>query len=400
MTGVVGNVRYVTGVVGLVPRDDRAWPRGAVVASSVIATVAVGVGVAVGLAAADRGLLPFGLTTAGFVAAFGFGGAVMASGLRRWIDGHPSPVRSQLWGSAGVVAAFVVMSVDPLVGGALLAGLIGGMLTANVWAIRRARSNRSVVEEAEAQAAALDAEPGWVPPASGVSVGQALRHTVAVERRRWLAWLIADVAALVVFSAFEPLHAGSFVVVCIGGLAFVWVTRRFWAVWLAVRDFGKAATPPRKAFVVLLNDPAPKMIRPLLAIWSEPPVPREGRLPKPERVYRCDEDRVDLLSYQGGVVVHEAWLDTGPRHGSKSRWVAADAGVALPHRRALFGRWYVSALIGGERPRRPRPLTLPVPHPDQRAVIESHQDVGSLTVAIATRLAMLGGIGGAFSWIA
>jgi hypothetical protein len=274
------------------------------------------------------------------------------------------------------------------------------MLTANVWAIRRARSNRSVVEQAEAQTAAPDAEPEWVPPPSGVTVGQALRHVVAVERKLWLAWLIADVAALTAFTVFEPLHAGTFLVVCIGGLAFVWVTRRFSAAWLAVRDFDKAATPARRAFVVLLDDPAPKMIRPLLAIWPEPPAPRQGRLPKPQRVYRCDEERVDLLSYQGGVVVHEAWLDTGPRRGSKSRWVAADAGIVLPHRRALFGRWYVSALIGGERPPRPRPLTLPVPHPDQRAVIESHPDVGSLTVATVTRLAMLGGIGGVFSWIA
>ncbi len=397
---MVGNGRYVTGVVGLVPRDDRAWPRGAVVVSSVLATVAVGAGVALGFAAAERGVLKFGITIAAFVVAFGFAVATWVPGLRRWIAGHPTPAQSQLWGVAGLVIAIVVMSVDPTVGFALVAGLIGGMLTANVWAIRRARSNRPVVEQAEAQAGALDAELGWVPPPSGVTVGQALRRAVAVERKRWFAWLIADVAALTAFIAFEPLHAGTFVVVCIGGLAFVWVTRRFWAAWLAVRDFGKAATMPRRAFVVLLDDPAPKMIRPLLGIWSEPPVPRQGRLPKPERVYRCDEERVDLLSYQGGVVVHEAWLDTGPRRLSKSRWVAADAGVALPHRRALFGRWYMSALIGGERPARPRQLTLPVPHPDQRPVIESHADVGSLTVAIATRLAILGGIGGVFSWIA
>ena len=44
--------------------------------------------------------------------------------------------------------------------------------------------------------------------------------------------------------------------------------------------------------------------RPLLGVWSEPPVPRGGRLPSPERVYRCDEERADLLSYQGSAVVH------------------------------------------------------------------------------------------------
>ena len=30
------------------------------------------------------------------------------------------------------------------------------------------------------------------------------------------------------------------------------------------------------------------------------------------------------------VVVHEAWVDTGPRRWSKPRWVAADAGLAVP----------------------------------------------------------------------
>jgi hypothetical protein len=392
-------MRYVTGAVGLVPRDDRAWPRGAAVTSSAIATVALGAGVALGFAAADRGVLKFGMTIAAFVVAFGFAVAVWVPGLRRWIAGHPTPVQAQLWGMAGLVIAIVVMSIDPTVGFALIAGLIGGMSLANVWAIRRARSNRSVVEGAEARAVTLDAEPAWAPPPSGETVGQALRHAVAVERKLWLAWLIADVAALTAFAAIDTLNASTFVVVCIGGLGFGWVTRRFLAAWLAVRAFGKATTPPRRAFVVLLHDPAPRMIRPVLGIWPEPPVPRQGRLPKPERVYRCDEDRVDLLSYQGHVVVHEAWLDTGPRRGSKSRWVAADAGVALPHRRAVFGRWYMSARLAGERPRRPRPLTLPVPHADQRAVIESHPDVGSLTIATATRLAILGGIGVVFSWI-
>jgi hypothetical protein len=119
-------------------------------------------------------------------------------------------------------------------------------------------------------------------------------------------------------------------VVCVGPLFFLWDLRRLWAVWLALRDFRKGATSPRRAFVMLLHDPAPRMVRPLLGVWSQAPAQRGGRLPKPEQVYRCDEDRDDLESFQGDVVVHEAWVDTGPRRWSKPRWVAADAGLAVP----------------------------------------------------------------------
>jgi hypothetical protein len=399
----------------VVPRDDRAWPRGALVASVVLFGVAVAAGVGLGFGAVGRGALSVVVVSGAFVVAFGFGFARMASGVRRRIAGHPFPGRSQLWVTAGVVVALLVMlAVDAMAGGALLAGLIGGIFVANVWAIRRARSNRELVDKAEAAQAAEVAREATVADsgaeatrlvgsgvetALGPTVGQALRYVVGVERHRCLAWLIAAAVATCACVVFDAAEGVTFVVVSIGGGAFVWVARRWWAAWLASRDFTKAATPPRRAFVVLLRDPAPKVIRPLLGVWSQPPVPRGGRLPKAERVYRCDDERTELLCHQGSVEVHQAWVDTGPRRGSKPRWVAADAGIVLPHRRAVFGRGYMSALIGGDRPGPPRPLSLPPPHSQPQVIRQEHPDVGSLAAATTARLAGLAAIGILFHWI-
>ena len=178
-------------------------------------------------------------------------------------------------------------------------------------------------------------------------------------------------------------------VVLTGGLAFIWVLRRRWATWLALRDFTKAATSPRRAFVVLLHDPAPRMIRPLLGVRSAAPMLRDGRLPMPEHVYRCDDERAALECRQGSVVVHEAWVDTGPRRRSKPRWIAADAGIALPHRRALLGRWYLSNLLSGERPRQPQ----------HEMITEVGRDVGSFPAALAGRLTALAAFGLLSYWL-
>ena len=141
------------------------------------------------------------------------------------------------------------------------------------------------------------------------------------------------------------------------------------------------------------------MIRPLLGIWSEPPVVRGGRVPTPERVYRCDEELDALQCFQGSVVVHEAWVDTGSRPASKPRWVAADAGIALPHRRAVFGRWYMASLIGGERPDAPAPLTLRPPHADTERVVEAGTERGGFLAAVASRLAALAALGLLVYWL-
>ena len=115
--------------------------------------------------------------------------------------------------------------------------------------------------------------------------------------------------------------------------------------------------------MVLLDDPTPRMIRPLLGVWSEEPVVEGSVFPKPDLVFRCDDDLDDLLSHQGGVEVHEAWVDTSGRGMRGARWVAADAGGVLPHRRAVLGRWYFSSMTRAERPGPAQPLRSARPDP-------------------------------------
>jgi hypothetical protein len=115
-----------------------------------------------------------------------------------------------------------------------------------------------------------------------------------------------------------------------------------------LRDRRRAATAPRRAYVVVLHDVNPRAIRPLLGVWSSRPAAGR-RLSKADRVFRCDDELDELVSLPGRVRVHEAWVDTGPRPSSKLRWVAADDGIAVVHRRALFGRWYLSRLTRRDR---------------------------------------------------
>lgn len=131
------------------------------------------------------------------------------------------------------------------------------------------------------------------------SVASLLHRAVRAERRRAGAWLLAGAvtaaAALALASAEGALLAG-----LIGlGLA-VWSARQVIAVQLARRDFHSADTPPRRAYVVLLHDPNPRAVRPLLAVWSERP-PAGQRLPKPQAVWRCEDELDELESSQGSV---------------------------------------------------------------------------------------------------
>jgi len=369
--------------------------------------IAVGtvVGLAMGASGRGWGSLAFVLT--GSVVAFGAGMGVYLRGIRPWMRGDPFPAGVQIV-PVLVVAAGVVILVwfDGPVGGAVLAGVVGGLLFGNAWAIRVARENRGLVDQAEAaaardrvEAAAEDTHrrPRPMPPTRTAAVGRVLRETVALERQRALAWLVATVLVSVAGVGLGAPEAVAFGVVLLGGLGLLWVLRRLWAAWLAHLDFTRATTSPRRAYVILLHDPAPRMIRPLLGVWSELPVVRGGRLPRPEQVYRCDEEQLDLQSFQGGAVVHEAWVDTGPRRTSKPRWVAADAGIALPHRRSL-GRWYLGSLIRGERPDPPQPLTIRPPHPDSEAS-ELSGDVGNFPAALGWRLAVLILVALVFAWI-
>ena len=321
---------------------------------------------------------------------------IYLAAMGRVLEGHPVPGWSQLVQVGMVVAAFVVAGIDRNVGIALVAGLFGGMFAANLWAIRSAKANRPRVDAVEAEVARERADLARTePPVRAYAdrevpaVGPVLHETRAVALRRWLAWLVAGALTLAGCLLTDAPEAAVFGVAFIGGGTLVWGARRFVGAWLALRDFSRARTEPRRAYVVLLHDPTPRMIRPLLGIWSEEPVAGVGRLPRPERVYRCDDELDALESYQGSAVVHEAWVDTGSRTRSKPRWVAADSGVALPHRRAVLGRWFMSSLIGGERPDPAVRLTMPAPRPDTEVVTEVGPQHGSFLAQVTGRLAGL-----------
>jgi hypothetical protein len=235
----------------------------------------------------------------------------------------------------------------------------------------------------------LDRGPDGRPGAQArPSVASLLHRAVRAERRRVGAWLLAGAVtaagALALASAAGALLAGLMGL----GLA-AWSARQVVALHLARRDFQSADTPPRRAYVMLLHDPNPKAFRPLLAVWERPPAPRE-RLPKPQSVWRCDDELTELACSQASVVVHEAWLDTGPRSWSKPRWACADAGIVVPHRRALLGRWYVSMLVRSSRPGDVRRLTLGDPHAVPQTAEELPLD-GSLLRSVAGRIVLLAG---------
>ena len=98
-------------------------------------------------------------------------------------------------------------------------------------------------------------------------------------------------------------------------------------------------------------------------------------------------------------MVHEAWADIGPGSTSKPRWIAADAGIAVPHRGALFGRWYVSALIRPDRPGAPAPLTVDAPMPAAVPVVERAPLEGSLFGEVGWRCVVLAGIAALAWWL-
>src|SRR5680860_1147737 len=286
-----------------------------------------------------------------------------------WLQGQPLARHSQVLECALVILMFGMFVGGPDLGGAALCGLLAGVFLPSASTIRYARVSRSLVDEGEAR---LLLERSATPPGSAdrpvrarpfPKVGPVLAETLAEERDRWLAWAAATVTVAVGCRAAEASAADLLLIVLLGVGALVWVSRRLVGVRVALRDFETAAHVPHHAYVVLLHDPSPRVAQPLLGVWSEEPLPSDGRLPQAEAVYRCDAERKALLSMQGGAVVHEAWLETGPRARSLPRWVAADAGIALPHRRVVLGRRYLASVLGNERPARARPLTMPAPNP-------------------------------------
>jgi hypothetical protein len=409
------------------PRDDHDWPSGAFGVS-----LALGLGSLAGsavLVASAGSLGSAVLLAVVFAVLCCVQAAASIDALLRWLRGGTVPARTYPVQIALVLATSVTFSGGPALGVCAVCGFAAGVFLPIAWATLRARlapdlvdgdETRPALERAREQAHQQPAEEADDAPPSPwdlhdrrptsrrvPKVGATLREALAEDRERCLAWAAATAVVLVGVAGLGGSRALLLTIVLTGLAALVSVSRRLFGGWLALRDFETAATEPRRAFVALLDDPNPRMTRPLLCIWSEEPLPAQGRLPRAEVVYRCDEKRDALISVRGGAVVHEAWLDSGPRARSRPRWVAADAGIALPQRRSFLGDWYVASAIDAERPGRARPLTMRAPDPTTEnatgtiATVISEETPGSghWFRLFAWRLAALAVVGAALTWI-
>jgi hypothetical protein len=349
-----------------VPRDDRAWPTGAFGLSLSAGLVAF---VCSALLVASAGSLVHALKLMGVFAALGcLEGVAYVDALRPWLQRQRIPPRTWLGQALIAGLALLGFSGGVAMGAAAICGVVAGMALPNASAMRVARVRRALADEDEGRLALgepSESSPVGRPVRAGrlPQVGPILRADFEDARDQTGAW-IAAVTVLAVAAGAGPVPLNILVgVIAVGMVAVAWTSRRLLGALSALRDFESASTAPRRAFVVLLENPAPRAKHPLLGVWSEEPVPSKGRLPAAEEVYRCDPEQTALISVPGGVVVHEAWLDTVPGSRARPRWVAADAGIALPQRQVVVGQRSLDSVIGGERPRRTRPLTMPVPHP-------------------------------------
>jgi hypothetical protein len=350
-----------------------------------------------------------------FVVAAGLEASAYVIGIRPWLAGKPVPRQVAVAQVVLVLVALLAFAAGPELGGVALCGLFAGAFLPNAGVIRYARVTREMADEGEQQRAqaGMSVQPApdedvseWVPRGPAPQVGRVLQASLVEEREEWLAWAAAAVVAMLACVAAGENDAALTGVGFVAAGALLWVGGELYGVWRALRDYEKSETEPRRAYVALLNDPNARVARPLLGLWSEEPLP-QGRLPRAEAVYRCDEERSALMSPPGRVIVHEAWVDTGKHSGSRPRWVVADAGLALPHRGAALGRWYLASLIGSERPAGARPLTVRSPHPDTEPssaaagtlIREQTPVLGGWARRFAWRLVALLGVALIFTWL-
>jgi hypothetical protein len=95
-------------------RDDSAWPRGAAPISLAVGVITLVVGLSMA-GQAEAPLVPLLVLVAGLA----IGATVIVVGITRWLDGGTVPL-----------------------GLAVISGLVGGLMFANVWAVRTARKRR------------------------------------------------------------------------------------------------------------------------------------------------------------------------------------------------------------------------------------------------------------------
>ncbi len=390
-------------------RDDRVWPEGAFAVSlgCGLASLAGSAALVASASSLDRAV--------GLVAAFGvmacLEAVVWVDALRPWLRGNPVAPRTWLLQLVIVFLVLASFAGGPAMAGAALCGILTGVLLPTASTIHYSRITQDLVEKEDVAASeelSVSRPAGEDAPVRArrtPRVGLVLGEKYVADRDRSLAWAAATGVVALGGVAVNATGRVLVLVVLLGTAALAWVSRRLFGVWAAQRAFESAATEPRHAFVVLLSDPKSRAARPLLGVWSKEPVPRDGRLPLAEMVYRCDTRQNALASTQGAAVVHEAWVETGPGPRSRPRWVVADAGVALPQRHAVLGRRYLASLIGAERPARARPLTIPVPRQaTERAtgtarVVTEAPGNGPWLRLFAWRLAGLVLAGLVFAWL-
>lgn len=163
--------------------------------------------------------------------------------------------------------------------------------------------------------------------------------------------------------------------------------RRLWGLVVACWDVQRGSDQPRLGYAAIIDDPAPKTWRPLLAVWWEDPT-RHRRLPKPDAVYRGDDETsADLESTASAVDIRRAWVDTGSWAGAKPRWIGIEGGVAVPHRRMILGRGYVHRVTRRSRNLPPEPLRHGPPDPSQTVISQTSYDTHRLGGMIAWRVA-------------
>lgn len=181
------------------------------------------------------------------------------------------------------------------------------------------------------------------------------------------------------------------------GIFLLFALRRLWGLAVAFWDVSHGDDAPRAGYAAVIDDPAPKAWRPLLAVWSSDPTGGE-RLARPDAVYRADHaTSEDLECAVAEVVVRRAWIDSGFWGGAKPRWVGFEDGTAVPHRRSLFGSWYVHRITR----RSAVPPVVPLEHGPPRPGAHSagsgpapDRARDSMVLMVAWRLlALLAGIG-------
>lgn len=389
------------------PRDDRAISRTSLVMAGVFILGFLGAAGAL-VATSSPHADPL-FVAACFALVAGAQLWSLVRGIPDWLAGRPVPGRKQVVQIGIFFGSFAFFLLGSRPGLAAVLGALTGMFAMAPISLVLARRNRAVVDAAwasrsksKSKSSASSRDPLRSRRTNGQRprIGHTLAMSLAWARARATAWAVATVVGCVVAivgAARLDRDEGAFVVTLLVGLFCVgFPLREAWGVHRARRAYDSGRRTPRVGWVTLLHDPNPRVYRPLLAIWDEEPISGPGTFPKPDRVFRADDENDALLSFQSGMTVHEAWIDGVEGRWATPRWVAADDGLAIPHRRALLGRWYFAAITSSERADA-EPLTLGLPDRQHEAV----DLVGPSTIPGANAIAWRSGVLSVFAlvWI-